>query len=124
MYLIFVYSLCSTNPLYDIINIPETISVTNSNASNLKCRQEIYTHAIRHAYGENFDLKNGCVLAARNEDVDELNAFALERFSGPVVDVYNADSAREGQEQLYPVEFFKTLQPNGFPLHKLRLKVF
>ena len=90
----------------------------------MKCRQEIYTHAIRHAYSENFDLKNGCVFAARNEDVDELNAFALERFSGPVVDVYSADSAREGQEQLYPVEFLKTLQPNGFPLHKLLLKVF
>ena len=85
--LFFVYWLCSTTPSDDIITIPEAISVINCNASNLKCRPEIYTQAIRHAYGETFDLENGCVLAALNEDVDELNAFALERFHGPVVEV-------------------------------------
>ena len=66
---------------------------------------------------------DGCVLAALNEDVDEINDFALNRFPGRIVEVFSADSAKEDQEQLYPVEFLNTLQPNGFPNHKLRLKV-
>ena len=106
----------------DTITIPDAISVINCNALNLKCRQEIYKLAIQHAYGLTVDLENGCVLAARNEDVDEINDFALEGFPGPVFEVFSADSAKEGQEHLYPVEFLNTIQPNGFPLHKLRLK--
>ena len=89
----------------------------------MNCRQEIYNLALQHAYGPTIDLENGCVLAARNEDVDEINDFALEVFPGPVFEVFSADSAKEGKEHLYPVEFLNTIQPNGFPLHKLRLKV-
>ena len=52
-----------------------------------------------------------------------LNDYALNRFSGIATEVFSADSAIEGQEQLFPVEFLNTLKPNGFPHHKLRLKV-
>ena len=82
----------------------------------------MYKLALQHAYGPTGDLENGCVLAARNEDVYEINDFALEGFPGPVFEVFSADSAKEGQEHLFPVEFLNTIQPNGFPLHKLRLK--
>ena len=106
----------------EIIRIPDFISVITSDASNLNCRQESYKLALQHAYGPIVDLENGCVLAARNDDVDEINDIALEGFPGPVFEVFSADSAKEGQEHLYPVEFLNTIQPNGFPLHKLRLK--
>ena len=51
-----------------------------------------------------------------------LNDYALNRFSG-IAEVFSADSAIEGQEQLFPVEFLNTLKPNIFRHHKLRLKV-
>ena len=90
--------------------------------SNLNNRHEIYKLALQHAYGPTVDLENGCVLAARNEDVDEINDFALEGFPGFIFEAYSADNAKEGQEHLYPVEFLNSIQPNGFLLHKLRLK--
>jgi hypothetical protein len=117
--------LCIINystSLDDNITIPDQISVINCDASNLQSRKEIYKISLQHAYGENMNLDDGCVLAPLNVDVDEINEFALDRFPGQVIEVFSADSAKEGQEQLYPVEFLNTLQPNGFPNHKLRLK--
>ena len=75
----------------------------------MNSRQEIYKLALQHAYGATLDLENGCVLAARNEDVDEINDFALEGFPGPLFEVFSADSAKEGQEHFYPVEFLNTI---------------
>ena len=105
------------------IFIPDPICVINCDVSDLNSRQETYLAALQYAYGDNFDMEDGCILAARNEDVDELNEYALNRFSGIAEEIFSADSAIEGQEQLFPVEFLNTLKPNGFPHHKLRLKV-
>ena len=116
-----IYMYCSTSS-NELITIPDQISVINCDASNLEGRKEVYNLALQHAYGDNMNRDDGCVLSARNGDVDEINDFALDRFPGTVVEVFSADSAMEGQEQLYPVEFLNTLLPNGFPNHKLRLK--
>jgi hypothetical protein len=111
----------STSP-DDLITIPDPIEVINSAESSIEGRKEIYNVALNHAYGDNVTKNDGCVLAALNVDVDEINDFALDQFPGTVFEMFSADSAMEGQEQLYQVEFLNTIQPNGFPNHKLRLK--
>ena len=68
-------------------------------------------------------MDDGCILAARNKDVYELNEYALNLLQGTADEIFSADSAIETHEQLFPVEFLNTLKPNGFPYHKLRLKV-
>ena len=105
-----------------MITIPDPISVINCDASNLQGRHEIFNNSLHHAYGDNLSKNDGCVLAALNVDVDEINEFALDQFPGRVFEMYSADSAMEGQEHLYQVEFLNTILPNGFPIHKLRLK--
>lgn len=70
-----------------------------------------------------------CILAPKNMDVDAVNDVVMASFPGQERVYLSADSAEaaadgvEDAAALYPPEFLNTLQPQGMPPHKLRLKV-
>jgi len=67
------------------------------------------------------------ILAPKNEDVDKINNVALESFPGNVFHLYSADSIKVQDSSIeitnFPEEFLNSLNPNGFPLHHLILKI-
>jgi ATP-dependent DNA helicase PIF1 len=64
------------------------------------------------------------VLAPKNDHVNSVNDLAMEQLPGEHTDYTSADSIPPGENAaIYPVEFLNSLQPQGMPAHKLRLKV-
>jgi ATP-dependent exoDNAse (exonuclease V) alpha subunit len=70
------------------------------------------------------------ILSSRNDDVDELNTYILNKFPGEARVYHSADSLpnntpeqqTEG-ELMYPVEYLNTINCSGLPLAQLALKV-
>ena len=68
---------------------------------------------------------------AINCDCDEINSVAIKKFlqNAQIITFYSVDSVsnENGTENvnnnLYPTEFLNSLNVNGFPLHKLEVKV-
>jgi ATP-dependent DNA helicase PIF1 len=68
-------------------------------------------------------LAERAILAARNIDVNDLNDSLLNRVPGDE-HLYNSiDSVSTEDQQTYPEEYPNSLDINGVPPHKLRLKV-
>jgi ATP-dependent exoDNAse (exonuclease V) alpha subunit len=62
------------------------------------------------------------LLAAKNTDVNNINAEILSSFPGEKVTYTSADSVTDKENEYLPTEFLHSLDPSGFPLHKLELK--
>ena len=62
------------------------------------------------------------ILSAKNTDVDEINTSILDSFAGDKKLFTSADSVTDREYDYIPQEFLHTLNPSGFPLHKLELK--
>jgi PIF1-like helicase/Helicase len=62
------------------------------------------------------------ILSAKNVDVDEINSTVSSAFPGENIVYTSADSVTEREYDYIPPEFLNTLNPSGFPLHKLELK--
>jgi hypothetical protein len=66
----------------------------------------------------------GCtILSAKNIDVNEINSTILGSFAGALITHTSADTVTDKEYEYIPSEFLHTLDPSGFPLHKLELKV-
>ena len=63
------------------------------------------------------------ILSAKNAEVNEINTSILTSLSGDKTIYYSADSITEQEYQYIPLEFLYTLDPSGFSLHKLKLKI-
>lgn len=71
----------------------------------------------------NENLLNRVILAAKNEDVDFINSYVLEKISGPEFIYYSADTIKESElARQYPIDFLNSLNFSSFPNHKLILK--
>lgn len=73
-------------------------------------------------------FKNRCILCPRNRECHEFNDILLDMFPGEAVDLWSVDTAldRETQlpsEEMCPQEILHSLQPSGYPLAHLRLKL-
>ncbi|KAK9725314.1 hypothetical protein RND81_05G136000 [Saponaria officinalis] len=80
-------------------------------------------------YKEASYLRDMCILAPRNETVDEINAHIMENLPEQSRTYKSSDSicrssgSVNDQDILYPVEFLNSLKFNGIPDHELKLKV-
>ena len=63
------------------------------------------------------------ILSAKNVNVNDINTAILASSPGDKIVYNNADSVTEQEYQYVPPEFLHTLDPSGFPLHKLELKI-
>ncbi|KAF0312344.1 Reticulocyte-binding protein 2 a [Amphibalanus amphitrite] len=79
---------------------------------------------LRAAPDDPGSMASRAVLAARNSDVDAVNALATEAFPGEAIHLRSADAmVGEGEEVLQvPQEYLNTLTAPGFPPHQLTLK--
>jgi hypothetical protein len=68
-------------------------------------------------------LAERAVLAARNVDVNSLNDDLLGRLPGDEREYKSIDSVSTEDEQTFGEEYLNSLDVNGVPPHKLRLKV-
>jgi len=62
------------------------------------------------------------ILAPRNEEANQINAYIIEKFPGQGVTYKSFDTISDGELANYPPEFLHTLCPGGMPLHELTLK--
>ena len=71
------------------------------------------------------------ILTSKNCDCNEINSIATRRFckEKPIITLYSADTVtnEDGSDNihnnLYPTEFLNSLNVQGFPQHKLELKL-
>jgi hypothetical protein len=113
----------SFNDEHDDVILPETLRCSTNDIGDL----------IDHAYPSiniaqpDDYFKQRCILAPREGEVHEINKMALERFPGPLRDLWSADEAFDVQtglpEDNFPIEFLHSTTPSGFPLAHLSLKV-
>ena len=74
---------------------------------------------------------DSAILTPKNCDCDIINSIAIRRFceETPIITLHSADtvSNEDGSDNLnnnlYPTEFLNSLNVQGFPLHKLELKI-
>ena len=103
------------------IAIPENYLYTSENIKNF----------INWCYPSedsiNYERNDVAILAPKNEDVDKINDVALESFPGDIFHLYSADTIKVQDSSIeitnFPEEFLNSLNPNGFPLHHLILKI-
>ena len=72
------------------------------------------------------DFNGRAILTPTNTHVDALKELALSLMAGHIVELPSADavqSAKDGEEVLFPVEFLNTIHPQGMPPHLLNLKI-
>jgi len=62
------------------------------------------------------------ILAPRNEEADEINAYIIAKFPGQNVIYKSFDTISDGEAVNYPSEFLHTLCRGGMLLHELTLK--
>lgn len=101
---------------HDFIEIPQ----------QLICEDDLIEKVFGDILNEDFDLKGTAILTATNVDMFSINDKILDLLSTPSKSYISADSnlSDDFNDQLnYPVEFFNSLSPSGFPPHKLTLKV-
>ena len=68
-------------------------------------------------------LKERAILAAKNEDVPEINNIVLTKIRDQAVLYKSVDTVLEPNEAVnYPSEFLNSLDLPGFPSHVLQLK--
>jgi PIF1-like helicase/Helitron helicase-like domain at N-terminus len=69
-------------------------------------------------------LKERSILAAKNEDVDEINKNILNMLQSMETEYKSIDTVTDTDEAVnLPIEFLNSLNPPGFPPHRLVLKI-
>lgn len=66
---------------------------------------------------------SGEILTTKNDNVDEINDYMMQRFQGEERVYYSVDEAIDDVNGLYPIEFLNALTVGGLPPHFLRLKI-
>jgi hypothetical protein len=109
-----------SSSLPDRIQLPESMRLENNTLEELI--DEVYPGLDAAIPIPEF-LAERAILAARNIDVNDLNDSLLDRVPGDE-HLYNSiDSVSTEDQQTYPEEYLNSLDINGVPPHKLRLKV-
>jgi ATP-dependent DNA helicase PIF1 len=79
---------------------------------------------LHEGHATNKYLRECAILAPCNKKILLINTMVLNYLPGAQVDFLSADSAKDTEvANTYPSEFFNTLEVDGMPSHKLRLKI-
>ena len=105
------------------ITLPKYMSCGNNLQSLVNALYaELLDPTRNHPLPDGYFL-NRTILSAKNVDVNEVNTSILTSLAGDNTVYYSADSVTEQEYNYVPPEFLHTLDPSGFPQHKLELKV-
>ena len=106
----------------DTIEIPPTLA--NVLHSRETVIERIYPDLHRN-YNNVSWLMQRAILAPHNDTANDINATILEKFPGEQKIYLSLDSVKDHDDAAtqYPTEFLNTLQPQGMPPHKLKLKI-
>jgi hypothetical protein len=78
-------------------------------------------------YRERTFLEERAILCPRNDIVQEINDYIMDKLSGEEMVYRSCNSVcttlADGSDELYPTEFLNTLKFSEIPDHELRLKV-
>ena len=122
-----------------IPNLPGYVRLPQDIASHCDNEQSLNTF-VRKIYGNISSIDDStmatyigerAILTPTNKVTDELNERILNMLSGESMEYLSADSVMDDNNDdipentalTFPVEFLNTLNFNGFPPHKLKLKV-
>jgi hypothetical protein len=75
---------------------------------------ELLNHNEVHPLGPDYFL-DWTILAAKNSDVNSINAEILSPFHGNKLTYTSADSVTDKEYEYLPAEFLHSLDPSGFP---------
>ncbi|GBB98631.1 hypothetical protein RclHR1_32800002 [Rhizophagus clarus] len=111
----------------DIIKLSNDIILNNNHIESL-ISKVFNNFNINYNNANNYTnfIKDRAILATKNEVVNDINEKIIKDFSGQAQEFLSADSVEDEDsvhQNLYPIEFLKTLTPSGTPPHKLILKV-
>ncbi|KAL6579387.1 hypothetical protein OROMI_009603 [Orobanche minor] len=67
-------------------------------------------------------LINRAILTPKNNSVDDINDFLINKFPGTVVEYYSTDLTNDPFQQSYYQDYLNSIQTPGLPSHLLRLK--
>jgi hypothetical protein len=71
---------------------------------------------------DDYFLNRG-ILCPRNSDVDEINQAMIELFPGVEQIYHSADKIKDSTDDIYPVEYLKSISLGGLPPSELKVKV-
>jgi hypothetical protein len=105
------------------ITLPADMHVGNNIRSLI---DEVYPGLDNFSVSTDDYFRERTILSARNDDVNVINAEALNIFPGVQKTYFSADKAvlEDGADNnnVYPTEFLNSLDPSGLPPYKLELK--
>ena len=104
----------------DTIYLPPELIFTD------KSIEKFIVHTYPNIRSHAPEFNGRAILTPTNTHVDALNELALSLMTGNIVELPSADevqSAKDGEEVLFPVEFLHTIHPQGMPPHLLNLKI-
>ena len=75
-------------------------------------------------YLDQDSMSRRILMSPKNETVDAINDYVMRQIPGDDQTFLTADSVDDTQPAIYPTEFLNSLNPNGMPPHRLKLKEF
>jgi hypothetical protein len=110
----------------ELIQIPNDILLQGGDDPKQTIINNTYPDLL-YNYREMSFLQERAILCPRNETVQEINDYIMDKLSGEEMIYRSCDSvcsaSTNDMEELYPTEFLNTLEFSGIPNHELRLKV-
>ena len=112
------------NDVDDTVLIPDSLLCPNNDLSSLI--EFTYPH-LSLPHGTDY-YRERCILAPRNREAHEINDILLDRFPGPVYDLWSVDEAMDPDNPRTPdisfsPEVLQSACPSNFPQAHLRLKI-
>ncbi len=101
------------------VELPANMRLQQNNLAGMV--QAIYPGIEDGNKPDHFFLERA-LLTCKNDMVQEINQYVLDKFPGPQSVVHSADKVADREEQQYPVEFLNSLSTSGLPLAHLTLK--
>jgi hypothetical protein len=110
----------------EVIQIPDDILLEKGDDPRERIINSTYPDLLSN-YRERTFLEERAILCPRNDTVQEINDYIMDKLRGEEMVYRSCDSvctaSTYGSDELYPTEFLNTLKFSGIPDHELRLKV-
>ena len=104
-----------------MIHVDDKFVVPGNDISDLV--SSVYGGIVNNYFDRDF-MSLRILMAPRNETVDAINEYVMQQIPGYDQTFLSADSVDDMQTAIYPTEFLNSLNPNGMPPHRLKLKEF
>ena len=104
-----------------MIHIDDKFVVPGNDISDLV--YSVYGDIVNNYLDQDF-MSQRILMSPKNETVDAINDYVMRQIPGDDQTFLSADSVDDTQAAIYPTEFLNSLNPNGMPPHRLKLKEF